>query len=163
MPHISLLVAVAQNGVIGRNNRLPWHLPADLKRFKQLTLGKPVLMGRKTYDSIIDQLGKILPDRDNIVITRQADFHAPGCRVANSVREGLEIAGDADEIVVIGGGQIFEETLPIADRIYMTWVQAEVEGDAYFPHVDWDEWKVTFREQGTGGGDHPFEFVNYER
>lgn len=162
MPHISLLVAVARNGVIGRDNKLPWHLPADLKRFKQLTMGKPVIMGRKTYDSIIDQLGKILPDRDNIVITRNHHFQAPGCKVATSVREALEMAGDADEIFVIGGGQIFEETLDIADRVYMTWVHADVEGDAYFPKVDWSKWKVSYRESGSGG-DHPFEFVNYER
>src|SRR5688500_12246304 len=105
MPHIALLVAVARNRVIGRDNKLPWHLPADLKRFKHLTLGKPVIMGRKTYVSIVDQLGKILPDRDNIVVTRNPDFEAPGCKVATSVEEALKLAGDAEEIFVIGGGQ----------------------------------------------------------
>jgi dihydrofolate reductase len=162
MPHIALLVAVARNRVIGRDNKLPWHLSEDLKRFKRLTLGKPVIMGRKTYDSIIDQLGKILPDRENIVITRNANFNAPGCKVATSVRQAIEMAGDAEEIFVIGGGQIFEETLPIADRVYMTWVHADVPGDAYFPEVDWSKWTISYRQMGSGG-ELPFEFVDYER
>ena len=162
MPILSLLVAVARNGVIGRDNKLPWHLPADLKRFKQLSLGKPVIMGRKTYDSIIVQLGKILPDRDNIVVTRNADFKAPGCKVATSIDEALRLGGDAEEIVVIGGGQIFEETLPIADRVYMTWVHEDVPGDAYFPEVDWSKWRVSFREDHPEGP-LPFEYVNYEK
>jgi dihydrofolate reductase len=162
MPLISLLVAVARNGVIGRDNKLPWHIPADLKRFKQLSLGKPIIMGRKTYDSIIEQLGKALPDRDNIVITRNPDFKAPGCKVATSIEEGLKLAGNAAEVVVIGGGQIFEETLPIADRVYMTWVHADVPGDAYFPEVDWSKWRVSFREDHPEGA-LPFEYVNYEK
>lgn len=163
MPLISLLVAVARNGVIGRDNKLPWHLPADLKRFKQLSVGKPVIMGRKTYDSIIVQLGKALPDRKNIVVTRNADFKAPGCEVATSIDEAIRLAGDAQEVVVIGGGQIFEETLPIADRVYMTWVKADVPGDAYFPEVDWSKWRVSFREDHPEGKELPFEYVNYER
>jgi dihydrofolate reductase len=162
MPHISLLVAVARNGVIGRDNKLPWHLPADLKRFKQLTLGQPVIMGRKTYDSILEQLGKPLPGRDNIVITRNIDFQAPGCKIAGSLQEAIRLAGEAEEIWVIGGGQIFTEALALADRVYMTWVHADVPGDAYFPEADWSKWNITFREMHPEG-ELPFEYVNYER
>ena len=158
MSIISLLVAVAANGVIGRDNQLPWHLPADLKRFKQLSVGKPVIMGRKTWDSI----GRPLPDRRNIVVTRNSDFQSPGAEVATSLEDAIELAGDAEEIIVIGGGEIFKLSLPIADRIYYTHVHAEVEGDAYFPDLDWSQWQAVYREKGQGG-DLPFEYVDYNR
>ena len=158
MPHIALLVAVARNGVIGRDNKLPWHLPAELKRFKELSLGKPVLMGRKTYESI----GKPLPQRRNIVITRNAAYSAPGIEVAGSLEESIRMAGDVPEIVIIGGGEIFKESLPIATRMYYTVVQADIEGDAYFPEVDWSQWQETAREPGPPS-DPPFEFRVYER
>ena len=163
MPKISLLVAMARNHVIGRDNKLPWHLPADLKRFKRLTVGKPVIMGRKTYESIIDQLGKLLPERDNIVVTRNAQYQAPGAQVATSLKQAIEMAGSAEEIFIIGGGQIFEESLPIATHIYLTLIDADVPGDAYFPQIDWHEWKISSREPGSGGGDFPFEFIDYQR
>jgi dihydrofolate reductase len=163
MAKISLLVAMARNHVIGRDNKLPWRLPADLKRFKQLTLGKPVIMGRKTYDSIIDQLGKLLPERQNIVVTHNAQFQAPGAQVATSLKQAIEMAGEGDEIFIIGGGQIFEESMPIATHIYLTLIDADVEGDAHFPKIDWNEWRISAREPGTGGGDYPFEFIDYQR
>jgi len=162
MPHISLLVAMARNRVIGRDNQLPWHLPADLKRFKQLTLGQPVIMGRKTYDSILEQLGKALPGRDNIIVTRNPGFKAPGCKVAASLQEAIALAGDAREIWVIGGGQIFAESLPMASRVYLTLIHADVAGDAHFPEVDWGSWKVRWREMHPEG-DLPFEYIDYER
>ncbi|HEY9396857.1 MAG TPA: dihydrofolate reductase [Burkholderiales bacterium] len=158
MSIISLLVAVADNGVIGRDNQLPWHLPADLKRFKRLSVGKPIVMGRKTWDS----LGRPLPDRRNIVVTRNPDFQAPGAEVVTSLDDAIKRAGDAEEIVVIGGGEIFKLSLPIADRIYYTHVRANVEGDAYFPDIDWNQWQAVYRETGQGG-DLPFEYVDYNR
>jgi len=133
----SLVVAVAQNGVIGRANALPWRLPADLAHFKRVTMGHPVVMGRRTYQSI----GKPLPGRHNIVVTRNAHFAAPGCTVVNSLGDAWQAAGDAEEICVIGGTTIFEETLPLADVIHLTEVEAEVDGDTYFPAFDRGAWR----------------------
>lgn len=163
MPEISLLVAMARNHVIGRDNKLPWHLPADLKHFKQLSIGKPVIMGRKTCDSIIDHLGKLLPERDNIVVTRNAQFQAPGAKVATSLKQAIEMAGSADEIVIIGGAQIFAESLPIATHLYLTLINADVEGNTYFPPIDWHEWKLSSRTPGSDSGDLPYEFIDYQR
>ena len=158
MALISFLVAVARNGVIGRDNKLPWHLPAELKRFKEISMGKPMLMGRKTYESI----GKPLPHRRNIIITRNADYGAPGIEVAQSLEEAIEMCGDVPEIVIIGGGEIFKLAMPIADRMYYTVVLADIAGDAYFPEVDWTQWRETAREPGPPS-DPPFEFRIYER
>ncbi|MBX6393717.1 MAG: dihydrofolate reductase, partial [Burkholderiales bacterium] len=132
MAIISLLVAVSDNGLIGRDNQLPWHLPADLKRFKRLSLGKPVLMGRKTWES----LGRPLPERRNIVITRNRDYRAPGAEVTGSLEEAIRLAGDAEEIMVIGGAEIFRLALPLADRMYYTHVHTVMDGDTFFPPVD---------------------------
>lgn len=135
---IVLVVAVARNGVIGRDGDLPWRLPSDLKRFKQLTLGKPVLMGRKTWDSI----GRPLPGRPNIVVTRDASFTAPGAEVVSSLDEGLAAARRAaaalgvDEICVIGGGQIYAQVFDRADILHVTRVEADVAGDTRFPAID---------------------------
>ncbi len=158
MSIISLLVAVADNGVIGRDNTMPWHLPADLKRFKQLSIGKPVVMGRKTYESI----GRPLPDRRNIVVTRNPAYEAPGCEVVTSLEAALALAPEAEEIVIIGGGEIFALALPIADRIYYTHVRADVPGDAWFPELDWSQWEAVYREQGPAG-ELPYEYVDYNR
>lgn len=140
---ISIIAALSTNYVIGKNNQLPWHLPADLAHFKALTLGKSILMGRKTYESI----GRPLPGRRNIVISRQLDFQAAGCEVVHSLDEALTLAGSAEEVMVIGGTQLFEEALPSADRLYLTWVHGEVEGDSYFPSLDLNEWQETSREE----------------
>ena len=122
----SLVVAVARNGVIGRDNALPWRLPADLAHFKRVTMGHPIVMGRRTYESI----GKPLPGRKNIVVTRQRGYDAPGCTVVGSLDEAWRAAGDAAEVCVIGGTTLFEETLPIADVIHLTEVEAEVQHHA---------------------------------
>ena len=135
-PVISLVVAMARNRVIGRDNGLPWRLSEDLKRFKATTLGKPVLMGRKTFESI----GKPLPGRRNIVLTRDRAWHAEGVDVVRSVEEALLLVQDAPELAVIGGAEIYRIILPIAHRIYLTRVEADVVGDTLFPVLDVTEW-----------------------
>ncbi|HUQ29119.1 MAG TPA: dihydrofolate reductase [Usitatibacter sp.] len=133
---ISLVVAVARNGVIGRDNALPWRLAADLAHFKRVTMGHPIVMGRRTHESI----GKPLPGRKNIVVTRNPAFQAPGCAVVGSLDEAWREADGADEVCVIGGTTLFEETLPMADLIHLTEVQADVQGDTFFPPFDRGEW-----------------------
>ena len=151
---ISIIVAVSANNVIGDEGGLPWELPEDLRRFKQVTMGKPMIMGRETYDSI----GRALPGRKNIVLTRQDDFAAEGCEVVTSIDAALEAAGDAEEIMVIGGGEIYRQFLPTADRIYLTRVQGEVEGDTRFPELDMDEWDVVAVEEYPAVDDREFAF-----
>jgi dihydrofolate reductase len=162
-PIVSLLVAVARNGVIGRDNALPWHLPDDLRRFKALTLGHAVVMGRRTYESIIERTGRPLPGRENVVMTRQAGYAAPGCRVAHSLDAALCAAGGAKEIFVIGGADIFALALPLAQRLDMTEVHADVEGDVVFPRYDRGEWREVSREPGAGAQGLRYDFVVYER
>lgn len=145
---LSLIVAMDRNGLIGRDNGLPWRLPADLKFFKKTTLGKPVIMGRKTFESI----GKPLPGRLNIVVTRNPDYSAPGCTVVASFEQALRAAGPVEEAVVIGGAALYERALADADRIYLTEVQAVLEGDTWFPQLDATEWQVT-EEHGHGADD----------
>jgi dihydrofolate reductase len=163
---IVLLAAVADNGVIGRDNALPWRRSTDLKRFKALTLGKPVVMGRKTYLSI----GKPLPDRTNIVVTRDRNFRAEGVVVANSVEAALDMARDearrgANEIMVIGGTEIFEQTMGLADRLEITHVHARPEGDVYLPAIDPKLWRETARSEQPAGprDDASVSFVTYQR
>jgi dihydrofolate reductase len=142
MIRVALVVAVARNGVIGADGGLAWRISDDLKWFKKVTMGKPVVMGRKTFQSI----GRALPGRDNIIITRSADFSADGVVVARSIDAALALArkcaerSAADEISVIGGGEIYVQTLPLADRIYLTRVDVEVEGDVVFPEIDSRQW-----------------------
>ena len=140
---ISLIVAASTNHVIGAKGELPWHLSSDLKRFKSLTMGKPIVMGRLTYESI----GRPLAGRQNIVITRQAGFEAAGCDVVHSIDAAIEAAAGAEEIMIIGGSHIYQEFLPRADRIYLTRVQADVEGDVFLPDLAVDEWCETTREE----------------
>lgn len=145
----SLIVAVADNGVIGSNNQLPWRIAADLKYFKRVTLGKPVIMGRLTYESI----GKPLPGRTNIVMTRDTTWQAEGVERASDLNEALAIARqianatELEEVMVIGGASIYREALPQADRLYLTRVHTQVEGDAFFPPLNLDEWLETPVEQ----------------
>ncbi|MBI2651863.1 type 3 dihydrofolate reductase [Candidatus Woesearchaeota archaeon] len=134
---ISLIAAMGKNRIIGKNNSLPWRLPEDMKRFKQLTLGKPVVMGRKTFESI----GKPLPNRTNIIITHDKNYKAEGCIIVHSVKEALKTAEGNKEVMIIGGEKIFREFLPIADRMYLTFIDEDFEGDAYFPEYDKEEWK----------------------
>lgn len=166
---VALIAAAASNGVIGRNNELPWHLPQDLKYFKSVTLGKPVIMGRKTYDSI----GRALPGRQNIVVTRQADWQAPaGITRAGSVPEALQAArqalsakgGEAEhEIMVMGGSEIYRDSLSFAHRIYLTRVEIEVKGDAYFPDLSAERWRLVSETPGDSEAPIPHSFCIYER
>jgi dihydrofolate reductase len=133
---ISLIAAVSENGVIGVDNKLPWYIPEDLKRFKELTSGKTVIMGRKTYDSI----GKPLPNRLNIVVSRNKDLHIDGCLVVDSIVNAIRKAGTDKDIFIIGGGEIYKKSVRFARRIYLTKVHETVEGDTTFPEIDMDCW-----------------------
>ncbi len=141
---ISLIWAMADNRVIGIENRLPWKLPADMRWFRRHTLGKPIVMGRKTFESFGS---RPLPDRSNIVITRDTDYHADGIVVVHSIDEALQVAGDAEEVMIIGGASFYEQMLPRADRLYTTLVHGEFTGDAWFPQFDLSEWHETLREE----------------
>lgn len=162
---ISLIVAVSRNGVIGLDNQLPWHLPEDLKYFKSVTMGKPIIMGRKTFDSI----GRPLPGRTNIVITRDSSWQAEGVEVAQTLVQAMTLAklacarADINEAMVIGGEQIYRMTLPAADRLYLTEVQAEVQGDAFFPEFDTQEWHQVSEQLPEVTDTHPYRFVVLER
>ena len=151
---VSIIVAAAANNVIGRDGGLPWHLPEDLRRFKALTLGKPLLMGRKTHESI----GRPLPGRRNIVLTRQTGYVAEGCDVVASVESALEIAGGADELMVIGGNAVYEMMLPHCGRIYLTRVHEAVDGDTFFPDLDESHWQLVERQDFAAGPDRPHAF-----
>jgi len=147
---LSCIVAVSENGVIGRDNDLPWHLPADLNRFKSLTMGHPIVMGRKTYDSI----GRPLPGRRSVVLTRSGEYAPEGVTVVGSLEEALDACEGESEVFVIGGASLFSEALPRADRLYLTRVHADVEGDTFFPPVDFDRWLLADRV------DHPADEKN---
>jgi dihydrofolate reductase len=151
---ISIIVAASANNVIGVDGELPWRLPEDLKRFKEITMGKPMIMGRATFDSI----GRALPGRTNIVLTRLTDFVAEGCEVVDGVEAALDAAGDAEEVMIIGGGEIYRQFLPQADRIYLTRVQAEITGDTRFPELDMNEWLVTSVDEYPAGDEREFGF-----
>lgn len=158
---ISLIVAAADNGVIGRAGELPWRLADDLKRFRRITMGKPVIMGRRTWESI----GRPLAGRDNIVITRREDYVAPGGTVVGSAEAAIAAAGGADEVMVIGGAEIYSLFLPHAERIYMTRVHAEPDGDVRFLSVDWSAWTAagTERHPADAANDFDYTFITYTR
>jgi dihydrofolate reductase len=160
-PMVSLIVAMAQNGVIGRGNALPWRLPHDLKRFKAFTLGKPILMGRKTHESI----GRALPGRDNLVLTRDRGWRAPGVTVVHSVEQALSHANASHELVAIGGAEIYRLVLPFARRIYLTHVHADVAGDTYFPDFDATQWADVEVSSHPADDEHayPVTFMTLER
>ena len=158
---ISIIVAASTNNVIGMQGALPWKISDDLKRFKALTMGKPIVMGRLTWESI----GRPLPGRQNIVVTRQSDLSADGCDVVASPTAALAAAGDAEDIMVIGGSQIYDLFLPKAGRLYLTRVHIDVEGDAFFPDIAEDIWKIVDLEEhaATELNQFSFEFRTYER
>ena len=158
---VSIIVAKTPRGVIGVGGDLPWHLSADLQRFKKLTMGCPIIMGRKTWQSI----GRPLPGRTSIVITRQPDFEAPGALVAGSLPSALGVAGDAEEAFIIGGAAVYREALPSADRLYITLVDSDVEGDVFFPEFDESAWELTEREDhpSDARNAHPCAFLRYEK
>ncbi|MGR3764741.1 dihydrofolate reductase [Rossellomorea sp. NS-SX7] len=159
---ISFIVAMDSNSAIGKNNELPWHLPADLAFFKRVTMGRPIVMGRKTFDSI----GKPLPGRENIVVTRDEQYKANECTIIHSVDEISEIDGGSEkEMFVIGGAEIFKQAFPFADRLYITLIEEEFEGDTYFPPIDLEEWNLTSREKGPKDDKNPYDyyFLTYDR
>ena len=168
---LSLIVALARNHTIGIDNKLPWYLPNDLKYFKQVTMGKTIIMGRKTYESI----GKPLPGRINIVITRQNDYLPPNANdsvkvvsslpAARELAESLAFINGQNEALIIGGAEIYTQALPLVDRMYLTEVHAEVEGDAFFPEFDRSQWQAVAREDfaAEGGNPYDYSFVVYER
>lgn len=159
---VSLIAALDRNQAIGRHGDLPWRLPDDLKRFKALTLGKPVLMGRRTAQS----LGRALPGRLNLVMTRSAQVPFQDMQPVASLAEAIAVAGVASELCVIGGGEIYALALPLCSRLHLTWVDTQVEdADAFFPHFDAGQWQVTSREQHAADPRHDFafEFVDYQR
>ncbi len=158
---ISLIAAMGRNRVIGQHNTLPWRLPADMRHFRRVTMGKPVLMGRKTFES----LGKPLAGRANIIITRDPAYTAPGCRVVHSVDEALAAASGNDEIMVLGGADIFAQFMPHAARLYLTCVHGDFDGDAFFPPFDTDAWVETGRTEHAADAENPHacSFLTLER
>ena len=159
---VSLIVAVGRKDEIGKDGKMPWHLPADLKHFKATTLGKPVLMGRKTLEAI----GRPLPERRNLVLTRDGAFQAAGCETVHGLQEALTLAADTPELMVIGGGEVYRMAWPRADRIYLTRIQADVEdADTFFPVLNPREWKETSRAEHLADEKNPYDysFLVYER
>jgi len=158
---ISIVVAMDANGVIGRDNELPWHLPADLQHFKKTTMGKPILMGRKTWESI----GRPLPGRTNIVITRDSDYQADGCVVVNSIDAAMAAAGEQDEVMVIGGAEFYRQVLPRADTLYLTRIHASFDGDTVFPELNAADWREVERSDQSADekNPHDYSFIRLER
>jgi len=150
---ISIIVATDKNNLIGKDNDLPWRIPADLAYFKKVTLGSTIVMGRKTYESI----GKPLPKRRNIILSRQ-EFHADGCETLHSIEEVERFNVDGEELFIIGGAHIFKETLPIADFLYLTYIDEEFEGDTYFPEVNEQDWELVSSEKGIKDEKNPYDY-----
>lgn len=154
---VSLIGAMAENRVVGRENQMPWHLPEDLKRFRKITTGHPIIMGRKTFESI----GRPLPNRENVVITRQKDYAPAGVTVVSSLDEAISrCEGKTEEVFVIGGGEIWSLALDRADRIYLTLIHKRIDGDAYFPEFDGNRFKVV--EQERHEGEMPYSFITFD-
>jgi len=162
-PKISAIVAMSENHVIGDDNQLPWHLPADLKHFKTITSGHPILMGRKTYESI----GRPLPNRTNIIITRNASYEAPGCIVVQSINEAVESAASlgSNEIFIIGGAEVYKQLLPNIERIYLTIVHDVFDGDAFFPEFNANDWieKEKVKHDADENNEYAYSFILMER
>lgn len=158
---ISMIVATGKERVIGQDNQMPWHLPADLAYFKKVTGGQTIVMGRKTFESI----GRALPNRRNIVLTTSPSFQAEGCEVVHSISDILTIGKNEKELFIIGGSKLYEEMMPYADRLYITHIHHSFEGDRYFPHYDEDEWTIVSCEKGHSDEKNPYnyEFVVYDR
>ena len=158
-PRLHMIAAVAANGVIGAGNRMPWHLPEDLRHFKATTLGHPVVMGRKTWESI----GRPLPGRRNIVVSRQAGLVLPGAEIANSLEAALALCAGAPEAWVIGGGELYRQALPLAAKVVLTEIAQSFEGDTRFPELPAGQWKESARSAHTGEAGLRYDFVTYER
>ncbi len=158
---VSLIVAMTENRVIGRDGDMPWRLSDDLRRFKRITMGHHIVMGRKTYESI----GRPLPGRTSVVISRSANYDHPDIRVARSLKEAFSIAKSDDEVFITGGAQIFALALPLVERIYLTRIHCNLEGDTFFPEVDWTEWQLTEDERHPADerNDHDYSFQLWSR
>jgi dihydrofolate reductase len=158
-PIISLIAAMANNRVIGKDNQMPWHLPADLGHFKAVTLGKPVIMGRKTYESI----GRPLPGRRNIVISRNSDYKVEGCDTAISLEEAMELVNEVEELMIIGGGHLYSQAMPLADRLYLTFIDLNVGGDTLFPEFEHLKLTEVKREKHLKDEKNPYnyQFVDF--
>lgn len=147
---VSIIAAIDRNQLIGRDGELPWRLPADLKYFKRMTIGKPIVMGRRTWQS----LDRPLPGRPNIVLTRNAEYKPDGAIVVRDLDQALAVFSDAPELMIIGGGQLYRSALPIANRLYLTRIDDEFEGDAWFPRIDWPDWNLVSEQS------HPSDEIN---
>ena len=158
---ISIICAMDQNRLIGKNNALPWHLPADLAFFKQTTMGKPILMGRKTYESI----GRPLPGRQNIIITHDDNYRADGCDCCSSIDAALELASQHAEVMLIGGASLYQQTLDRAQQLYLTRIHAAFDGDAWFPEFTAEQWQQDWREDHNADekNKYDFSFIRYSR
>ncbi|MBR9726403.1 type 3 dihydrofolate reductase [Shewanella intestini] len=154
---IAMIAAMANNRVIGKDNKMPWHLPEDLRHFKELTLNKPVIMGRKTFESI----GRPLPGRHNIVITRQGEYQPQGVTVVSSIDAALSLTQEAQEVVIIGGGQLYAKMLPQAEVLYLTQIHLDVEGDTHFPEWDDGTWVNESTENATNDDDLQYTFNTF--
>jgi len=154
-PRVSLIVAMARNRIIGANNTIPWRLPDEQQLFKRLTMGHHIVMGRKTYQSI----GRLLPGRTTVIVTRRHEYVVPGAIVAHSLRDAINAAARDNEVFVIGGADLFAEALPIADRLHLTIVEADLEGDTWMPSFDLGEWTEVARERHEIDGRHPYPYT----
>lgn len=155
---IAYVVAIDDNGLIGRDNDLPWRLPDDMRWFRDRTMGKPCIMGRKTYDSLPARF-RPLPGRLNIVVTRNVDYEAPGAVVVHSFDEARRAAGDAEEIIIVGGADLFRAFMPLVDRLYLTRVHGAAEGDVYFPDYDHGQWREIYRQEHPADDRHAYAFT----
>lgn len=159
MTELSTIVAIANNRVIGINNTLPWHLPEDLKHFRALTMGHHIIMGRKTYDS----LGRLLPGRTTVIVTRNANYKVEGALVANSLQEAIALCKEDDEAFLIGGAELYQDGLKLSKKLYITEIDLDVEGDAFFPEYSSDEWLETLREAHISEQGLAFNYITYVR
>ncbi|MBU3644647.1 MAG: dihydrofolate reductase [Candidatus Methylopumilus sp.] len=159
MMSLSVIVALAKNRVIGLNNTLPWHLPEDLKRFKQLTMGHHIIMGRKTYES----LGRLLPGRQTVIVTRNPDYKVDGAIVVHSLEQAISVSSADSEAFLIGGAELYQQSLPLAKRLYLTMIDAEFEGDAYFPEIELDHWDLLEQQDLISQQGWAFHYLSYQR
>jgi dihydrofolate reductase len=159
MTKLSIIVAVAKNSVIGINNTLPWHLPEDLKRFRALTMGHHIIMGRKTYDS----LGRLLPGRTTVIVTRNTDYKVEGALIAHSLQDAIALCKADDEAFLIGGAELYQEGLKLSNKLYITEIDLDVAGDAYFPEYSSDAWLESSREAHVSEQGLAFNYVTYVR
>lgn len=159
---ISLIAAIAQNRAIGNKGQLLWHLPEDMRHFRETTRGKPVIMGRKTWESLPDSF-RPLPGRHNIVVSRNLAYQAPGATLADSLDDAIRAAGEAVEVFVIGGAELYQQALPVASRLYLTEIAQDFSGDAFFPEVLPEEWEEISRKNQKGTSGPVFSFVVYRR